>query len=298
MQQFLFQQAVPHLADAAVGLGLGAAPVEPALHILVHQQVFQPGHAGVQQTAVLGDVLLLHHADLLVQAAAGLLGPEGRGVHIIVHGLLLGRRDDVGRQQVDGHGGVAGHGVADGVIRVAVVGDGRPPRHDLGVAAHQILRLFAAGGVQIIGVAVQVVEVLQQGKVQRALDVQTVHPLGQMGGQVHRQLLVADGVFQRRLIRRLEVGQQLLLLLFAAAEQRQLAAQLVVRAAAGELMPKPDVFKLGAGHQDHPRAGIRVHRVLIVGFDPQFFPVYKQLGAFFRLDSKRIHRASLLASLL
>ena len=278
VEQLLLEEGLPELADAAVGLGLGAAPVEPALDVLVDQQVFQPGQPGVEQAAVLRYVLLLHHPDLLIEAAAGLLGPEGGGVHIIVHGLLLGGGDDVGRQQVDDRRLRRQHGPADGVEGVAVMGDGRPSRHDLGVAAHQVLGFFAGGGVQIVGVPVEVVKVLQQGKVERALDVGAAHPLRQMGGQVDRQLLVADGVFQGGLVGGFQVGQQFLLLLFAAAQQSQLTAQLVVPHAARELMAEPDVLELGAVHQDDAGACVRVGLPLVVGPGPELFPVEKKPG--------------------
>ena len=115
-----------------------------------------------------------------------------------------------------------------------------------------------------------------------------------MGRQIHRQLLVADGLLQRRLVRRLQVRQQLLLLLFAAADQRQFAAKLVVAAASGKLMGKPDVFKFRAVHQDDPRPGVRIHRPLVVGCRPELLPIHKQLGVFLRVHFKRIHNTSLL----
>ena len=294
VHQLLLEHKAPDLPDARVGFRLVAAPVQPAFGVLVHQQVLQPAQVGVQQAAVLGHVLLLHHADLLVQPLARLLWIVRRHVHIIVHGLLLGGGDDVGRKHVQRGRICAGHGVADGVIGVAMVGDGGTAGHDLGVAAHQVLRLLAGLHVQIVRIAVEVVEVLQQRKVQRILQPRVAHALGEVGRQIHRQLLVADGVLQHRLVQRLQVAQELLLLLLAAADQRKLAANLVVHRVPGELVGEPHVFKFRAVHQDQPRAGVGIHAELVVGLRAHRRPVQDQLGLSAGPHLKRIHKASLL----
>ena len=87
------------------------------------------------------------------------------------------------------------------------------------------------------------VKILQQREIEGALDVRVAHHLRKAGGQVHRQLLVADGVFQNRLVGGLEHADELLLLLFAPTQQRQFPAQFIVGAMAGKLVQKPVGFK-------------------------------------------------------
>ena len=82
-----------------------------------------------------------------------------------------------------------------------MVRDGRPAGHNLRIAAHQRFRMRAGGEIQIIRIAIQVIEILQQREIQRALDVRIGHALGEVRGQVHGQLLIADRVLQRGFVR-------------------------------------------------------------------------------------------------
>ena len=81
-----------------------------------------------------------------------------------------------------------------------MVGDGRAAGHDLRVAADDVLRLDIRLHIQKVGVAVEVVEVLQKGEIERALDMLVAHHLRQRCGEVHGQLFVADGVFEDGLV--------------------------------------------------------------------------------------------------
>ena len=256
MHQLLLEQHLPHAADVRVGFRFAHAPIQPAFHILMHEQVLKRRQRRVQQAAVLRYVLFLDHADFLIQPAPGFLRPQRGGVHIVVHRLLLRRRDHVGREHVDRHGLLSAHVPAHRVVRVTMVRDSRAAGHDLRVAPDQLLRVHAGRCVQIIGVAVQMIKVLQQREIERVANVRVGHALRQMRRQVYRQLLVADRVLQRRLFRGLQMRKQLLLLLLAATNQRQLAAQLVVARCAGKLMRKPYVFKLRAVHQNDARARV------------------------------------------
>ena len=225
----------------------------------------------------MGHVLLLHHADLGVQPPAPVGGVKIADVHIIVHRLLLRRRDDVHMQLGHQRGLFALDGLFDRVRRPAVVGDGGPGGHDLGVPAHQLLGMDAPVHLQQVGVAVQVVKVLQKGKVQRLLDLPVRLALGHAGGQVHGQLLVADGVLQQCLVQRFQRGDVLLLLLFLPAQQGQLPPQIVVLAVAVELVAEPNRLELGAVHQDAAHAGVGVGLPLVIGAGGHGFPVHKAL---------------------
>ena len=170
-----------------------------------------------------------------------------------------------------------------------MVGDGGPAGHDLGVAAHKGLGMRPVVELHQVGVAVKVVEVLQQGEVQRLLHIGIVLALGQHGRQVHGQLLVAQGVLQDRLVRGLQRRHQLLLLLLQAAQQGNLAAQLVVGGVPGELVAVPDRLEFRAVHQDHPRAGVGIHRPAVVGQRRQLTPVHDQVLQLAGLQVKWIH---------
>ena len=90
----LFKHLLPDIAHLRAGLCLHTRPVEVALGVLVHEQALQPALTHVHEAAVLGNVLLLDHADLLIELAAQLCGIEAADVHIVVHRLLFGGGDD------------------------------------------------------------------------------------------------------------------------------------------------------------------------------------------------------------
>ena len=104
MGDLLFKELLPDLADGRTGFSLDAGPVEVALGILVHEQSLQPALTHVHEAAVLGDVLLLDHADLLIELAAKLRGIEAADVHIVVHRLLFRGGDDAHGQLRHGIG--------------------------------------------------------------------------------------------------------------------------------------------------------------------------------------------------
>ena len=85
----LLKMLLPDLFNMQVGFILHAGPIKVALGIFMQQQVFQPSHAGVQQSAVLGHMLFFDHADLLVQPAAKVTVIKGADVHIIVAAFSL-----------------------------------------------------------------------------------------------------------------------------------------------------------------------------------------------------------------
>ena len=284
-----FKVHLPQLFDAPVGLVLKAGIIEVALDIFVHQKAFQPGAVGVDQRPVLGDVLLLDHADLLVQLAAPVAAVKRAQVHIIVHCLLLRGGDDAHVQLGDGRGRLEIAVPAHAVIGVAVLRDGRAAGHDLGIAAHQPLCVYALLHLQQIGIAVQMVKILQQGQVHGLDHIGVRVPLGQDGGQVYGQLFVGDGGLQLGLVDGLQAGQLLLLLLLHPAAQRQLAPQVVVGAVPVELMAEPVRLKFGAGHQDDAHLGVGVGLVFVIGLGIKGFPVHQAVFHFCRFQFKRVH---------
>ena len=225
VRKLLLKILLPDRPDMRVGFRLRAGPVEIALRVFVHQIAFQPGSVRVHQRFILRDVLLLDQGDLLIEPAAQIVMIKPGLVHIIVHGLLLGGGDRHGGQLVKQRR-VLPQRAGDAVHREAVLADGRAARHDLRVAAHEALGVLSAVHLHQVGVAVQVVKVLQQRQVERLPDVLTFDALRQMRRQIDRKLLVADGVLQHGFAKRLEARELLLLLLIRAAGHRQLRTQL------------------------------------------------------------------------
>ena len=79
---------------------------------------------------------------------------------------------------------------------MSVVGDSGAAGHEFGIAADQLLGLDALVHFQQIGIAVQVVKIFQQGKIQSLLHIVVRFILCQPGGQVNGQLFIADGHLQ------------------------------------------------------------------------------------------------------
>lgn len=88
----------------------------------------------------------------------------------------------------------------------------RPAGFDLGPALDDRVGVAALDVVVEATVAVEVVEVLEQGKVQRLLHVGIRLVLRQVRGEVDRDLLVAERGLDDRLVRRVEPVDRLLLL--------------------------------------------------------------------------------------
>ncbi len=268
MAYLLVEVLLPHHPDMGVGFRHITGIIEIALGIFMLQQIFQPGAPGVQQTAVLGDVLFLDHADFLIKPAAQVVGVKGAQIHIVVHGLLFGGGDDLGVELGQGVRRGEIHERSGVVLGEAVLGYGGPAGHNLGVAAHQKLGPLAAlVHLQQVGVAVQMVKILQQGEIQGGFYQAVRFGLRHARRQVHRQLLIADGGFQRRFVHWLQGLDTLLLLLLGSADQSQLPPQRFVWAISEKLVGEKRRFHLGAVHQNHstPRVGVYLIFVVRIG---------------------------------
>ena len=115
---------------------------------------------------------------------------EGADVHIVVHGLLLGRRDDHQVELGQGIGRLETGGRLDVVKGMPVLGNGRAARRDLGIPAEQLLGAHALLHLEQVGIAVHVVEVLQECKIHLLLGDRVGLALGERCGQIDGQLLV------------------------------------------------------------------------------------------------------------
>ena len=194
VRELFFKMHQPQLLDALVRLVVIAAPVQVALGVFVHDHALEHVGGGIGEGAVAGDVLFFDHGDLGIQLSAQLRIMQVGDVEVIVHRLLFGGGDDGDVQAGDGVAAVVVDIEADVVLRGARLGDGGAAGHDLGIAPYQLFGVDAALEVQQVGIAVQVVEIFQQGEVHLVLDVRVLFPLGEDGGEVYRQLFVADGM--------------------------------------------------------------------------------------------------------
>ena len=113
------------------------------------------------------------------------------------------------------------------------------------------------------------VEVLKESEIQRHLDVRVFFPPREVGGELHRELLIADGGLQDALVHGFQSGELLLLLLFHTAHERDLPPQVPDVAMPRELMRKPIRLKLRAVHQDDAEFGVRVGGIFVVGLDKE-----------------------------
>ena len=279
----------PDLLDALVLFVVVAAPIEVALGVFVHDHALEHIRRRVGQAAVARDVLLLDHGDLRIQLAAQLRVVQVGDVEIVVHRLLLGGGDDgdvqAGDRVVEEVVDIKAHVV----LRGARLGDGRAAGHDLGVGADQLFGVDAPLEIQKIGIAIEMVEVLEEGEVHLFFDVGVLFALREDGGEVDGELFVADGVFEDALVDGFEGRDALLLLLFAAADERHAAAHVVVGAATGQARRVPDRLKLRAVHQDDAHAGVRIDRLLVVRADVDALPALVRLFDVFCFFLKRVH---------
>ena len=97
-----------------------------------------------------------------------------------------------------------------------MVRDGRAARGDLDGVAHELVRGDVLVELELVGVAVQVVEVLEQGEVHAGLGVLVGLVHGEPRREVDRQLFVTDGELERGLVARAHPVDALLLLLLHA----------------------------------------------------------------------------------
>ena len=136
------------------------------------------------------------------------------------------------------------------------------------------------------------VKILEKREIQRLLDIGVRLVLCQPGGQVHRHMLVADGGLKLRLVDGLEPVDALLLLLLDASAERQLAAQVIVRAVPVELVFEKDLFHLDAVHQDDADAGVWVDGVLVIRLGVDARPVGQSILHMHGFEIKRIQYAT------
>ena len=270
--ELLFQQRLPYLFDAGVLFVQSATVIEIALGVFVFQKSREPGAPRVHQAPVLRDVLFLDHGDLEEELLALFGGIGVAHVHIKVHGLLFRGGDYRGVETGDGIRLFEVAGAAHVVFGEAVFRDGGTSRGYLGAFRHEIRSVYVHVVHEHIGKAVQMVEVLKEGKVQRHLDVRILLATGEVGGEFHGELLISYRGLQHGLVHGFEGAELFLLLLFHPAQEGYLAAQIVASAVAGELMGKPVRLKFRAVHQDDAQFCVRIRLELVIGLDEKLFP--------------------------
>ena len=292
VREFLLEVHQPDILDARVLFVVVAAPIQVRLRIFVHDHALEHIGAGVGEAAVPRNVLFLDHRDLRIQFSAEFGVVQVRYVEVIVHRLLFRRRNDGDVQAGDGVVEVIVDIEANVVFGRTRLRNGRPARHDLGIFPDEFFGVDALFKVQQVCIAVQVVEVLQKGKIKLVFDIFILFPLRENGGEVDRELLVTDGMFEDALVAGLQVGDALLLLLFAAADERHIPAHLVVGAVPRKARRVPDRLKFRTVHEDGAHARIRVDRLLIVGLYVDALPVFVGLADVFCAFLKRVHGIS------
>ena len=293
VRHLLLEVPLPDLLHVRVHLRLVERVVEVGLHVLAQQHVLKPRARRVQERAVVGDVFLLHHADLQVEVARDAFRLRVAQVHVEVHGLLLaGSQDERAERRADvGRLGVARH--AHGIERVAVMRDGRAARRDLDGVLHELVGGQVLVHLEQVRVAVQVVEILEQREVHAGFRVRVGLVHGEPRREVDGQLLVADGRLERRLVGGQQPVHLLLLARLDAAHERQLAAQVVVLAIAVEVVAEHHGLDLDAVHEDDAGFRVRVGVELLIGARGKVFPVEGHvLDRLRRFLVERVHRAS------
>jgi hypothetical protein len=178
----------------------------------VEDELLQPGVEWIEQRLVMRHVLFFDQRDLGVQATRDRLDPVRSVIHVEVHRLLLGgddRHHVHARQRVDGVGFVVAPHV---VMRVTMLHHRWAPRRDLGQLVGELGGVLAVQQLVQVGVPVEVVEVFQQREVECLFQHRVRFVTRQPGGQVHRDLLVADRRLERGLIAGVEPVHDLLLL--------------------------------------------------------------------------------------
>jgi hypothetical protein len=270
LPELVVEEPLPDLLDARVGLELHAAPVVVDLGGLVQEPLLEPRLARVGERLVLGDVLLLDRGDLGVELARERIGERGPHRHVVVAGLVLGAEDrdrvqlgaDVGLGPV-----VRRAHVVDGV---AVLDRGRSAGQHVGVALQDVVGIAALHPIHERGVAIEVVEVLEQPE---AVGRGVVGVgLGERDGgrDLDGDLLEADGGLEHGLVGRIQPIDQRLLVMVDAAHERQLPPQVRVHARAQ--VREPNGLVLEPVHEDHAHAGEGIVVELSVGLGDHFTP--------------------------
>ena len=147
-------------------------------------------------------MLLLDERNLLVQPPSGVGGIEIGHVHVIVHGLLFGGGDDH-RAQCGLHRRALVRAPAHVVPRKPVVRNGGTPGHDFGVAPDKPFGIDARLRLEQVRVSVQVVEILKEREIQRALDVAVRLPPRKFRGEIYGELFIGNRVLENALVARL-----------------------------------------------------------------------------------------------
>ncbi len=275
--QLHVQVQLPDRLHLRIRLGLHERVVQVALVVLVVEQHLPPALARVDQRLVVGDVLLLDHPDLLVELPGDRLHGGRADVHVEVHRLLLGRHDRQGVQFGDRRRAGAVVGLAHVVDGVAMMQVRRPARHHLGHPVDDLLRLAVLDHLVQVGVAVEMVEVLQHAELVGLLEVGVrLHPRHPRG-QVDRHLLVGDRGLQHRGHSGQQPVDHLLLLRLDVAHPGQLLLDLRVRAVAGQVVAEHDRLHLDPVHRDDPAPGVGIGVVGIDRDDVQLTPVAQLL---------------------
>jgi hypothetical protein len=201
-------------------------------------------------------MLLLDRGDLGVQLACHRVRVHRADVHVEVVRLLLGRHDGERVQLGERRGLAPVVGLAQVVDRRAMLVDRRPPGQDVGVALQDVVRVLALEPVEQRGVAVHVVEVLEQAEAVDLREVLVGLPLRHRRRHVDRHLLVGDGGLEGRVVGADQPVDQRRLVVLHAPDVGKRPLQRLVHARAG--VREAHRLVLDAVHEDDAHAGIRV----------------------------------------
>ena len=158
-----------------------------------------------------------------------------------------------------------------------MVGDGRSGRCHLGIATYQFFRAGTIFIIQQVGIAVQMVKIFQQGKIQGCFDIAVIFTSGQKGSQINSQLFIGNGMLKNGFVFRLQTTDPFLLHLLYAADHSQFAPKIIILTVTAELMAEPLGFEFGAVHEDNADLGVRMDGAEMIGFRIKFIPVHKKL---------------------
>jgi len=256
--QLVVEEALPDRLDARIALGLHAAVVVVHLARLVQHPLLEPGLVRVDDRLVLRDVLLLDVRDLGVELPRHGVGVRRPDVHVEVVGLLLGRHDRERVHLGEGMRLLAVVRSAQLVLGRAVLVHGGPAGQDVRVALKDVVRILALEPVHERGVAVHMVEVLEQAVPVDLREVLVGLGLRHGRGDLDGDLLVADRGLERRVVGAQEPVDHRRLVLLLAPHLRQRQLQGLVHPRAGML--EAQRFEFLAVHQDdaYAREGVVV----------------------------------------
>ena len=144
---------------------------------------------------------------------------------------------------------------------------------DLGEIAANLLGLLAFEQLVKVRVAIEMVEILEQGKVVHLLEVRIGLVTRKPCGEVHRNLLVAESHLDRALIPWNEPVDRFLLLGLDAAQEGKLLLYVGIERIPRHLVREHDGFDLDAVHEDAARAAVGMHLFLAIGLHVELSPV-------------------------